>query len=63
MGKTQENGETCPCQHGQRPHLKDHLQLKTKNAGVVVYDFKGEEGNSHAGGRANVWQTNVHHAM
>ena len=55
MGRTQENGETCPCQHGQRPHLKDHLQLKTKNAGVVVYDFKGEEGNSHAGGRANVW--------
>ena len=23
--------------------------------GVVVWDFKGEEGNSHGDGKANVW--------
>ena len=27
--------------------------------GEVVWDFKGEEGNSHKDGKPNVWQTNV----
>ena len=29
----------------------------------MVWDFKGEEGNSHGNGKANVWQTNVCHAL
>ena len=27
--------------------------------GVVVWDFKGEEGNSHEVGKANIWLTKV----
>ena len=25
----------------------------------MVWDFKGEEGNSHGDGKANIWYTNV----
>ena len=37
--------------------VKHHLQLKTKEEvwGMVVWDLKGEEGNSHTDGKANVW--------
>ena len=34
--------------HGWNPHLEYHLQLKIKkDFGVVVWDFRGEERNSH----------------
>ena len=36
--------------------LKYHFQLKTKgDVGGRGWDFKGEEGNSHGVGKANVW--------
>ena len=36
--------------------LKYHCQLKTKgDVGGRGWDFKGEEGNSHGVGKANVW--------
>ena len=38
------------------PHPKYHLQLgQKKMLGVVVWDCKGEENNSHGDGKANVW--------
>ena len=30
---------------------------------VVVWDFKGEKGNSQGGGKANVWYTSVCHSL
>ena len=40
----------------QNPHFKYYLQLKTKeDVGVVVQDFKGEEGNSHGDVKETVW--------
>lgn len=54
MGETQENWVTC--QNGQNPPLKCHPQLKTKeDVGDSVWDFKAEEGNSEADGKANVY--------
>ena len=54
MGQTQENYVTH--QNGPSSHLKHHLQLKTKeDVRVVTWDFKGEEGNLHGDGKANVW--------
>ena len=47
-------GRLSKHQRGQSPHLKYHLQLKTKEGlWVVVWDLKGEEGNLHGDGRAN----------
>jgi len=41
--------------NGQNPYLKYHVQLKTKRMlGILVWDFKAEEGNSHGDGKANV---------
>ena len=34
-------------------------QRQKRMLGVVVWDFKGQEGNSHEDGKANVWQINV----
>ena len=53
MEETQENSVNLP--NGWNPHLKYHFQLKTEMLGVVVWDFKGEEGNSQRDGKANVW--------
>ena len=49
MGETWEK-LTQP--HVWNPHLEYHLQLKIKkDLGMVVWYFKGEEGNSHEGGK------------
>ena len=57
MGETHENWVTL--QNDWSPHLKYHLQQTKEDAGVGVWDLKGEEGNSHEEGKANVWYTNV----
>ena len=63
MGETQENGVIC--QNGQSYHLKYHLRLKTKGVwGQWSRTSTGsKEGNSHEDGKANIWLTNVCHAM
>ena len=42
-----------------KPSLKYHFQLKAKEdvrmLSVLLWDLKGEEGNSHGDGKANVW--------
>lgn len=32
-----------------------YLELRIERAGAVVWDFKGEEDNSHGDEKANVW--------
>ena len=51
MEEIQENWATH--QNGPNPPLKYHLQLKTKRGcwGVVVWDFRREEGNAHGDGK------------
>ena len=52
--RERDPGRLSKHQRGQSPHLKYHLQLKTKEGlWVVVWDLKGEEGNLHGDGRAN----------
>ena len=29
--------------------------MTKENVGLVIQDLEGEEGNSHEGGKANVW--------
>ena len=58
MAETQKNLVTS--QSGPHPHIKYHLQQKTKRMlWVKVWNFKREEGNSHRDRKANVWEPNV----
>ena len=54
MRETQENQASG--QNDCSSHLKYHHQLKTnENAGVMVWDFKEKEGNSHGDRKSSVW--------
>lgn len=35
----------------------------SQEKGVEVWEFRGEESNSHGYREANVWKANVHHTM
>ena len=48
-------GKLSNSPNGQRPHLRYHLQLKTKeDFGQSVLGLQSERGNSHGNGKANV---------
>lgn len=53
MGETQEN---CVTKMAKAFPLNTIFNYKQKRIlGVVVWDFKGEENNSHKDGEVSVW--------